>query len=286
MKALWTLAAVGVMAAGALAGGENCSAQAKADCAAQCTKNKEVQVVNASAQEGSCAASCAAKSGAQVVNAASKDGACAASCADMEAQKVAMIARAKEIGMPMASFAVGDKETCCPIEAIAMWEQTGTMPVATISGKKYECLETAMNDWQGQLSEKLASMTQVSYVVNGTETQCSVEAGKLAESCHKPVIARVANREFSCQESAKATALKAVQAADAVPFVMTVAGTEYHCPMTAADASRLTGEKVIYKVNGVETCCKQTAMCMLLASRIMATANALETTQTVADTGA
>ncbi|MCA9294729.1 MAG: hypothetical protein KDA20_13050 [Phycisphaerales bacterium] len=304
MKALFTLAAVGIMATSALAGGD-CT-KSSSDCASKCKGEQNVQVVNAAAKEGGCEASCAAKSGAQVVNAAakdgscaascqsgaqvvtaaSKDGACAASCADMEAQKAAMMAKAKALNIPMATFKVGDKTTNCPLEARALAMEAGTMPTVTVNGKTYDNPMEGMDAWQAALSDKLASLTAVSYSVDGKQTQCSVEAGKMADSCHKPVITRVANREFSCQDSAKAAALKAIAAADAVPFTMTVGATEYHCPMTAADASRISGEPVVYHVNGADTECQKTAMCILLASRIMATADAIEHVETVADSGA
>ena len=200
-----------------------------------------------------------------------------------------MIAKAKKIGMPVMTFAVGENTTCCPLEAFAMAKESNVMPVAHLNGKKYECVETAMGDWQQALSDKLACMTKVSYMVDGKETQCSKSAGAMAKSCGQAMTTRVAGKDYQCQKMAKTTALKAVQAADAVPFTITVAGAEYHCPMTAADASRLTGEKVTYTVNGVETCCQKTAMCMLLVNRIMAAADVLETetgSETVADSGA
>ncbi len=252
-------------------GAQVVNAAAKADCASACKSAKGAQVVNAAAK-ADCASACKSAKGAQVVNAADSAD-CASAC---KAQKAAMVAKAKALGMPVMTFAVGDQSTCCPLEAHAMAMEAGTMPVATLNGKTYDNPMAGLDAWESALSDKLASMTRVSYVVNGTETQCSKTAGKMAAECGKGMITRVANKEFACNKTAHKTALKAVQAADAVPFVMTVAGTEYHCTQTAADASRLSGEPVIYTVNGAETQCQKTAQCILLASRIMATADALE----------
>jgi hypothetical protein len=145
-----------------------------------------------------------------------------------------------------------------------------------LAGQTYTDGDAALDAWAGALKSRLDALTQVTYVVNGKETGCSTQAAQMSQETGSAVQARLVSQTYSCEASAKQAALRAVQAADAVPFVMSVAGVEYRCPLTAAEASKITGEPVLYTVNGTSVPCEKTAMCLLLVNRILATADALE----------
>lgn len=239
MKTLMAIAGAALLSASALAGGEACRNAANASACANSQASCQGNAMDTGAAE-------------------------------------ARAAKFQALGVPIMTFEVGDKTTHCPLEARALVKETGAKPVFHFQDKTYTDGDEAMNAWAGALKMRLDELTQVSFVVNGAETDCPVQAAQMAESAHCAVQTRLASQTFSCENSAKAAALRAVQAADAVPFVMTVGDTEYHCPLTAAEASRLTGEPVVYTVNGVSIECQKTATCLLLLNRILATADAIE----------
>ncbi len=243
MKALMAIVGAALVTASALGGGEECRRQAAAQAAAQ-------------AQAACDAAKTACQSGAP--------------------DRAALEAKFVALGIPAMTIEVGDKTTHCPLEAFAIARETGAKPVFHLAGQTYTDGGAAMDAWAGALRTKLDSLTQVTYVVNGKETQCSDHAAQMSTESGGGVQARLVSQTYSCETSAKQAALRAVQAADAAPFVITVAGTQYHCPQTAQEAAKITGEPVVYTVGGVSVQCEKTAMCLLLVNRILATADALE----------
>lgn len=296
IRNLSTVATIGMlMASSALAQCTDTAKAAKSTCS-----TTKAQVASAKA-DGCCATKaqtaktdakgcCATK--AQVASAdakgscssnaklASADGkTCTAKAADMPAELVMMQKIAKH-GGPAMTFKVGDKTTCCPMEAEKLAAADTSTPVQFVVDKTtFVSKADAKMAYATELERYLEDLTTVQFAVGDECTRCPMTAKKMASTAGKTVQYRLGSFSFDDMEKAKALAASARKAAEEVKLAAMVGDKEYGCCTTAGKVAKTEGKTVEYKVAGTKTTCDKTADLNLKMAKVDAALNTIAAAQ-------
>lgn len=211
---------------------------------------------------------------------AEKPATCQASktaCATKSAEdKAAYLAALKEMGVPMMRIEVGDRETCCPMEAAELASKLETTPVYFVGDDRFDEMPKAMEAWKTQLDDHLATITTVQYSVDGKCVGCPMAASDLAKKSDSTVVYQVATHSYECKVTAGDRATVAKNAADKINMTYRVAEKDFCCNKMASAAQKETGEPVLYVVGEEVMECETQAGIMLSISKIQAAMAALD----------
>ena len=138
-------------------------------------------------------------------------------------------------GMPKMTCKVGDKTTCCPMEADKLAKDSGEKIVYVVAGKEYNDRNEALDAYAKQLNDHLAAFTTVSYAVGEKTMTCPMAASAAAHETKGTVKYAVASYAFASQDDAASAAKAARAAADTVSMKRFVDGKEV-CMKTANSA--------------------------------------------------
>ena len=244
-KLVCMLAAMGLTAGLAYAGGESCKASAAAAKAG-----------------GSCTAASPAMAGD------AKTGGC---CATKGAKTAGMSCCATD--MPTLTYKIGDKTTGCPADAktIAAANPNAKMTYV-VGGKDFNDMNEANKALSTALTGYYDSMLSVKDVAACSAKTCPVTGKELAPA--KPAMFQVASYEFSNKDAAAKAAAAAREAGDKVMMTTLVDGKSYTCPTEAAAACK-TGKNVEYVIGETKTQCNVMASVELAKARIAAAQQSL-----------
>jgi hypothetical protein len=211
--------------------------------------------------------------------------------------KGAAVAAAKEgcgkgAGMPVMSFKVGDKATCCPDEAAKLAKTDGKAIKYIVLDKEYAEQPEAMKALSTALSDHFQRITTVQFVVGDQCMQCPMSAMSVAQKNGKKVQYRVASFTFDEKEKADKAVAAAREAAAKISMKVLQDGKEVACNQAkscdptkscpAAGGSKSEAKPVEYVIGETKTCCPLTADVELQRAKILAALAALE--QPVAST--
>jgi len=100
----------------------------------------------------------------------------------------------------------------------------------------------------------LASLPSMKYRVGDDTTCCSKSASEMAEKTGKPLQYVVGDQTYGSEEEAMAALTKSLEKeAESMASMQFAAGGKcYGCPMSAKDAAKKAGGKVVYRVGGVD----------------------------------
>ncbi len=278
IRNLSTVATIGMlMASSALA---QCSDTAKAKSSSCCATKTQVADAKADAK-GCCAtkaqtASADGKSCSSKATLASADGkSCTAKATDMPAELVLMQKIAKH-GGPAMTFKVGEKATCCPMEAEKLAAADTKHAVQfVVNETTFVSKADAKMAYATELERYLEDLTTVQFAVGDDCTRCPMTAKKMASTAGKTVQYRLGSFSFDDMDKAKALAASARKAAEEVKLAALVGEKEYTCTTTAGKVAQTAGKTVEYKVGGMKTTCNKTADLNLKMAKVDAALNTI-----------
>jgi hypothetical protein len=187
-----------------------------------------VAVSLGSAALAQCPSHQAAKDGTVAQDGGAAPG-CAATCHGDKAGEKCSGALA---GMPKMTCKVGDKTTCCPLEADKLAKDSGEKIVYVVAGKEYNDRNEALDAYAKQLNDHLAAFTTVSYAVGERAMTSPVAASAVAQETRGTVKYVVASYAFASQDDAASAVKAARAAAETVTMKRFVDGKEV-CTKTA-----------------------------------------------------
>ncbi len=189
-----------------------------------------------SAAPAQCPSHQAAKDGAVAKDGGAAAASCAASCRGDKAGAKSLAAGEKCSGalarMPKMTCKVGDKTTCCPLEADKVAKDSGEKIDYVVAGKEYNDRNEALDAYAKQLNDHLAAFTTVSYAVGEKGMTCPMTANAVAQETKSTVKYVVASYAFASQDEAANAGKAARAAAEAVTMKRLVDGKEV-CMKTA-----------------------------------------------------
>ncbi len=240
-------------------------ADTKSDCSKSCDATGAAVQTVANESKGDCCGDCTTApncetkcEGTSVQTVAYGEGDCSKSCP-------------LEAAFPVMLMKVGDETTQCSDNAAKMCDKTGKSMTYLVSGKEYNCSVEAKEAQYAAMKDMLASMTHVSFNVDGKHTECPVGAKIACESTGKAMKYQVGTLVFDDAGAAIQAAAMARAAIHQVKMTYEVAGEKMECSTKACDmAATCETKSVTYVVNDKKTGCEKTAEFNLVEAQLMA----------------
>lgn len=170
--------------------------------------------------------------------------------------------------LPEMQYRVGEKTTCCPMEAEKLANGDKAAIRFVVADKTFENEADARKAYAEALEGFLNSVMTVKFAVGEECVSCPMTAKALAQKQGKPVRYRVAAFDFPDEQSAGKAIEAARQAAEKVHLTMKVGDKTFQCPVSADDAAKAEGKPVEYCVGSKASPCKATACVELALARI------------------
>lgn len=252
------------------------SNETKGDCEKSCD-GAAVQTVS---NDSDCAKSCDGAAVQTVANESKGDCSSAKSC-DVSGAAVQTVAYGDgeqcskacplEAAMPVMLMKVGNETTQCSVMAKDMCDKSGSKMSYVVNDKEYECSVMAKEAHHVAMKDMLASMTHVSFNVDGNHTECPVGAKIACKTSGEAMKYQVGTVVFDSAEEAIQAAAMARAAISQVAMSYEVAGEATHCSTAAEDmASTCSSKSVTYVVNDKKTECSKSAEFNLVEAQLMA----------------
>jgi len=165
--------------------------------------------------------------------------------------------------LPKLTYAVGEKETCCPKEAAKIVKDSGGHIHYCVAGKEFD----AESEAQAALLEA---------------TEKFVAAFTKPHSCSKSGKLTLAGKPQHCEKSAAHTAELMKKAMAKVKFTYQVGDEECHCPVQAGKLAKETGKDKLFVVGDAKTCCEKSARLNLARAKYKAAVQAMVQAQSKA----
>jgi len=237
-------------------------------------KTTNVQLVSNEAK--SCATPCGAGEKSDVVLLAAfegPEGACsgeAKACGEGDIKAVALA------NMPAMTYVAGKNKTECSVTA-GKWAEKGKELHYVVNGAEYESIADAKAARTQALDSYLDSLTHITFVVDGKDVGCPLEASRMAAASDSPIQYRVGPAVFTSAERAIFAAAGARGASQQVAMTYEVEGKATQCSEEAGSLCEKTGAAMTYVVGETKTQCKVTATETMAQARVEAAIGAIET---------
>jgi hypothetical protein len=212
--------------------------------AGQCTEGKST--------EGQCSAGACAASKCSETTCATATCASEKACAS---DKGCPIAAAME-RLPKMTFAVGEKQVCCPKEAAKLASES--------NGHIHFCVSNKEFDSQAEAQAALLEATE-KFVAKVAEPHTCPQSGQTT----------LAGQPQSCSKMAAHTAKLMKQAMEKVQMTYMVGEKACHCPVEAGKLAQESGQEKVFVVGEEKTGCEKTARLNLVRAKYKAAIEAM-----------
>jgi hypothetical protein len=158
--------------------------------------------------------------------------------------------------LPKLTYAVGEKETCCPKEAAKLATDSGGHVHYCVAGKEY--------DTESEAQTALVEATE-KFVAAFTQPQKCSRSGQVT----------LGGQAQTCEKTAGQTAKLMNDAMAKVKFTFVVGDKQCSCPIEAAKLAEESGQPKTFVVGEEKTCCEKTARLNLARAKYKAAVKTL-----------